>query len=396
MLSNIFDPKFPSRPAITEIYGECLPSFGHDVTWIMPSFDRRENFNKNHYKKVDIYTIYFGNSFFKPLNSFLHYLRKLFYLNRLLKENEYELIQVRNNIFDSLLVLLLKKRYKFVFVFQYSFPKGFYYKNSKKLSYAFIKIEDKIANYIIKKADFVLPISKGMKQKLMDCGIPNKKMMPLPLGANVKQFSPENKKNLREKYQLNKKTIFLYIGTLDRSRRLEIIINAFSKVVKFKNDVCLLVVGSGNSENDLKKITRELKLDDNVIFTGKISYFNIPDHIFTADICLSPIPPLPIFVISSPTKLFEYMALEKPIIGNKGIIEQEEVLNESKGGLLVNFDADSFADAMIELLKDPEKSKSMGQNGRKWVKKNRDYKKMSLNIEKLYFTLTKKMDDKII
>ncbi len=388
LLSNFFDPDFPSRPAITEIYGEYLPSFGHKITWLMPTFKKNDDYNKNKYKKVTIFTIYYGNSFFKIYNSLIFYFKKFCYLNKLLKKKNYEIIHVRNNIFDSILVLLLKKRYNFLFIFQYSFPKGIYYKkSSNRIAYTFGRIQKIVTDYILKKSDFILPISEGMKKELIDNNISENKMMTLPMGVNINNFSQKNRHNLRKKYQLNKKQVFLYIGTLDISRNLEIIIKAFSKVKKYNNNICLLIVGSGNSETKLKKLTSNLNLNDYITFTGTVSYFDIPDHIFTADICLSPIPPRPVFRNSSPTKLFEYMALEKPIVANNGIIEQEKVLKESKCGILVNFDINSFTDGMIELLKNPEKSRKMGQNGRKWVINNRSYNEMALKLEKKYFEL---------
>lgn len=395
ILSNSFNPDFPSRPAITEIYGEYLPSFGHDITWIMPTFKKEEDYQKREFKKIDIYTLYYTNSFFKVYNSISFYFKKYRFFKRLLKKQDYDIIQVRNNIYDSLLILFLKTQYDFVFVFQYSFPKGIYkIRSFSILDYIFGKFEELSINYVLRKADFILPISDWMKKELINKGIPENKMMSLPMGINIKNFSPENKKNLRDKYQLNKKIIFLYIGTLDSSRNIEIIIEAFSKLITNENNTCLLIVGSGNSETKLKKLTSDLNLNDYVIFTGKVSYFEIPDYIFTSDICLSPIPPLPLFKISSPTKLFEYMAMKKPVIANKGILEQDKVLNESGSGILVNFDSDSFAEGMNDLLKNPRKSKEMGENGRKWIVKNRDYEKMTLNLQNLFLKLKRNQNKK--
>lgn len=109
LLQNTFDPDFPSRPEITEIYGQYLPSFGHDITWIMPTIQKEEDWHKTHYKKVDIFTIYYEKSF-KIYNLFLFYYKKYKLLKQLIKQEEYGIIQVRNDVFDGLLVLLLKKK----------------------------------------------------------------------------------------------------------------------------------------------------------------------------------------------------------------------------------------------------------------------------------------------
>lgn len=384
LLQNTFDPDFPSRPEITEIYGHYLPLKGHDITWIMPTIKKNEDCKKKFYGKVNIFQIYYAKSFI--YNLFMYYFKKYKLLKQLMEKEKYEIIQVRNDFLDGLLVLLLKKRYDFVFIFNYSFPKGCYKNNSNILIKLKRKLDEILTEYIIKKSDFVLPITDWMKEDLVNKGLGNK-MMPLPMGVNIKNFSPDNRKNLKKKYQLNTKKIFLYLGTLDNTRNIGVIIEAFSKVKRNKSDICLWIVGSGNSEDNLKKQVSDLGLKNHIIFAGQVSYFKIPDIIFTADICLSPIPPISCFKISSPTKLFEYMAMEKPTIANKGIFEQEKVLTESGAGILVNFDSNSFADGMIELLENPHKTGEMGEKGRKWVLNNRDYKKMALNIEKLYFKL---------
>ena len=138
---------------------------------------------------------------------------------------------------------------------------------------------------------------------------------------------------------------------------------------------------------NLKKLSYSLKIENNVLFTGKIPFFKIPEFIAASDIGISPIPPLPIYKISSPTKLFEYMAVGKAFVANKEIYEQEKVVNESKGGLLVNFDPNSFAKGLLELLNNPVKAEKMGKNGKKWVLENRDYKSMVPRIEEVYYKL---------
>jgi glycosyltransferase involved in cell wall biosynthesis len=393
LLSNTFDPDFPTRPEISEIYGTYLPLFGHNITWIMPTFKKEEDYTKKHFKKINIYNLYHNadndiGSLFRIYNYFLFYFKKYMFLKKLIKEKKFDIIQARNNIFDSFLLLILKIRYKFVFVFQYSFPKGKYeFKHLRDMDSFFKKFEELSINYVLKNADLVLPISEWMKDDLIKNGVPENKMLTLPMGINSKNFSTENKKNLRQKYHLQGKKIILYVGVLGNNRNLETIIKSISKLKRYDENICLMIVGSGASETKLKKLTVDLELSKYILFIGQVPYNEVPNYIFTSDICLSPIPPLPIFTISSPTKLFEYMALEKPVIANKGIFEHEQVLNQSGGGILVNFNSDSFAEGIIELLNNPEKSKKMGKKGRKWVLNNREYKKMAMDIQNLFLEL---------
>jgi glycosyltransferase involved in cell wall biosynthesis len=182
---------------------------------------------------------------------------------------------------------------------------------------------------------------------------------------------------------------------MNKMRKLDIIINAFSKIKEnSKNNFKLLIVGDGNGKTDLEKLSVSLGLENDVIFTGEIPYFDVPSYIAASDICLCPVPPLSIYKVSSPTKLFEYMAMKKPIIANEEIPEQKEVIEKSGGGLLVKFDAESFAQAIIILLDDKDRAEEMGKKGFEWVVKNRSYENMAIEVERRYYEILKRYKKK--
>ena len=147
------------------------------------------------------------------------------------------------------------------------------------------------------------------------------------------------------------------------------------------------MVGDGNHRSSLEKLSRELGIQNAVIFTGKVPYFDVPLFIAASDICLCPVPPLSIYLVSSPTKLFEYMVMKKPVIANEEIPEQKEVIKESNGGILVKFGEKSFTNGMMELLDNPTVAEEMGRKGYEWVLKNRSYDVMAHEVEKKYFEL---------
>ncbi len=85
--------------------------------------------------------------------------------------------------------------------------------------------------------------------------------------------------------------------------------------------------------------------------------------------------------------MFEYMGGGKPVIANEEILDQKEVVEQSGGGILVPFSAEAFADAIIELLTNPERAAEMGQRGRQWVTENRSYEVLARHIEKRFCEL---------
>jgi len=77
----------------------------------------------------------------------------------------------------------------------------------------------------------------------------------------------------------------------------------------------------------------------------------------------------------------EYMAMAKPVVVNEEIPEHKTVVEESGGGILVSFTPEAFADAIIELVDNPERATEMGHRGREWVVQNRNYEIMARQLE---------------
>jgi glycosyltransferase involved in cell wall biosynthesis len=227
-----------------------------------------------------------------------------------------------------------------------------------------------------------------MEAELIKGGIPKSKMIPLPMGVNPELFSPyKDGSKIREIYCLHSVKIILYIGAMDKLRGLDLIIRAFSKVRTQKDNAKLLMVGEGDDRPNLEELVSKLEIQNDVIFTGQVPYFDVPDYIAAADVCLSPVPPLSIYKVSSPTKMFEYMAMGKPVVANEEIPEQREVIQKSGGGVLVRFDPESFANGILELLNNPARANGIGRKGNEWVVKNRSYENMAREVEKRYFEL---------
>ena len=79
--------------------------------------------------------------------------------------------------------------------------------------------------------------------------------------------------------------------------------------------------------------------------------------------------------------------IKKPVVANEEIPEHKELLEQSGGGILVPFTPEAFANAIIELLDNPERAQEMGRRGREWVVKNRTYEILARHVEERYLEL---------
>jgi glycosyltransferase involved in cell wall biosynthesis len=80
------------------------------------------------------------------------------------------------------------------------------------------------------------------------------------------------------------------------------------------------------------------------------------------------------------------MAMGRPVVANEHP-EQTLVLNESGAGFAVTWDEQEFANAITEILDNPEKSRQMGAAGRKWVESNRSNRILADAVESVYESL---------
>ena len=108
----------------------------------------------------------------------------------------------------------------------------------------------------------------------------------------------------------------------------------------------------------LKLTARELCILDSVIFTGFVERSKAFQIVKSANVCISPFYPTPILNSTSPTKLIEYMALGKAVVGNDHP-EQKMVINQSRAGICVPYRESDFAEAIIYLLAHPDINEKM-------------------------------------
>ena len=393
------DRTYPtSHTVLEEVYANILHNKGHEITWVMQSSEKLKKNKLAHWKGTHVYVTMASpgtSRFGRLIDHVLRCVGKILIIHKIVKDENFDLVQVRNGIIEGIFAIYVKKKYGIPFSFQYSFPMlegDIYASKSGTARYPFIyylrgKIGKPILMWIMSRANLILPISKWMIQDLVEKGIPEEKMMAFPLGVNVKHLSPNiSGTYIREKLELNNSLTLIYIGTMEKIRGLDFLLRALVVVKKEIPGIKLLMVGDGGDRTRLEKLAQSLGMKENVIFTGQVPRSQVPEYIAAADVGVSPIPPLPIYQVSSPTKPIEYMGMGRPVIGND-IPDQKEVINNSGGGICVRYDEEEFAEAIIELLNNPKKAEEMGEKGRKWVVRNRSYEILANNLEQRYYEL---------
>jgi glycosyltransferase involved in cell wall biosynthesis len=164
---------------------------------------------------------------------------------------------------------------------------------------------------------------------------------------------------------------------------MEFALRVLKRVLIGDNSIKLMFIGGGDYKSDeefLWKEANKLGVAKSVIITGFLPRQDVWLYARDALVCLSPIFPTPILDCGSPTKLLEYMAMGKAVVGNDHP-EQKLILSESKAGICVPYEEGAFADAVLYLLSHPTEAKMMGIKGREYVTKHKSYEDVADLVE---------------
>jgi glycosyltransferase involved in cell wall biosynthesis len=220
---------------------------------------------------------------------------------------------------------------------------------------ALITLKVRIRTHIARKSALVLPVSEAMTNEFRRRRVPEGKLMTLPLGVPP-GFAPcpELAVRIREKYKLHGKFVILYVGTLAEIRKPEIMVDAFEIARAMIPNAIFMLVGGTEKEIQLVKSKRGVVTRGSYLFVGMVPHQEVASYIYCADVGLSIIPPLPIYGVSSPTKVVEMMAVGVPIVANSEIPDQEDLLiHRSDVARLCKFEVKDIARALIEVAELP-------------------------------------------
>jgi glycosyltransferase involved in cell wall biosynthesis len=180
------------------------------------------------------------------------------------------------------------------------------------------------------------------------------------------------------------RTILGYVGAMNPQDGIDYLLRALAHLVydlKRPDFYCVLI-GDGDSREELESQALGLGLDDHVRFTGFIPDEDMMRYLSTADICLDPNPSSPLNDVSTWIKVMEYMALGKPIVS---FDLKETRISAGEAALYVTPNNESeFARAIARLMDDPAKRSTMGAYGRTRVHAELNWNVTSRNLLQAY------------
>ncbi len=217
----------------------------------------------------------------------------------------------------------------------------------------------------------IVTVGDGYKQKLQEKGVPEAEISVVTNGADLEFFTPRPPSvELRNRFGLESKFVCASVGTLGMGSGLKVVPLA-AKILRDKgrDDLMFLLVGDGAVRTDIEALVAEHGLK-NVVLTGRQPKKLMPDFIATADVCLSHLQRNELFKTVLPSKIFEAMAMSRPmILGVEGFAA--DLLRRAEAGICIEPDNPEALGAAVERLADNrDEVEAFGRAGYAYVVKH--------------------------
>jgi glycosyltransferase involved in cell wall biosynthesis len=182
---------------------------------------------------------------------------------------------------------------------------------------------------------------------------------------DLDHFVPKNRHQMRDHLSIDQDSfVATYMGSLFSFSGLLQVVSDFSQLSEPGDR--LLIIGGGGIENELRKKVKELKLDDKVIFTGAISYTELPDYLSVSDVVINPFESTLVTNLALPHKVLQYLAMGIPTISTKlsGLFES---LGDCAGIYWVD-SPDKIVEKLMQVkIQDTTEKSTASELGRKFV-----------------------------
>jgi colanic acid biosynthesis glycosyl transferase WcaI len=231
-----------------------------------------------------------------------------------------------------------------------------------------VKVGRKFENYCWRNSDLIITNHKfifdALNSRVEDT---NKvKIKYFPFNVDLDSFKSTKEKN-------NEKQI-VCMGNFGSAQNVTALISAFPLVLQKVNDVKIQLYGGGDCEPEMKRLVRDLRIEQYVRFNDLVPREEIPSILSRSTLGIIALSNNKVVQYALPTKTFEYFASGLPVIAYGCSDELERIMMESGAGIYVKGDdKNDIADAIVRMINDNDALNQCSINARKFAEQNTFY-----------------------
>jgi glycosyltransferase involved in cell wall biosynthesis len=217
--------------------------------------------------------------------------------------------------------------------------------------------------------DHVVVVSSELRDVVTRAGVPPERVSVLSNAVDPERFSPARAAGgeaVRARYGLDDTRVIGFVGTLKPWHGVDTLIEAFRGLHATEPRTRLLLVGDGPERQALERRVDADGLGHAVTFAGNVRPEDVPDCIAAMDVTVAPYVPSDSFYYS-PLKIFEYMAMAKPVVAGEIGQVRDLVAADETGILYEPGNVPALTRALARLVGDPPLCEAIGGRARAFV-----------------------------
>jgi len=259
----------------------------------------------------------------------------------------------------------------------------------------FEKLVMRAEEICLKHANLIVTVSDVLREGLIERGIESDRIVAVPNGVNTDvfnsdRFTNDQKAELRKRYRISENALVVaFVGTFGPWHGAEVLAKSVVDMVTTvpawveRSNLHFMLIGDGARRSSVEAAVSDPRIRKFVTIVGLIDQEETPLHLAASDILVSPHVKNPDGspFFGSPTKLFEYLAAGRPIIGSAlnqiadvmagcpyvdELVDGEMIFAADACGILVRPENTSELVASIKfLVENPEWRVAAGRNARR-------------------------------
>jgi glycosyltransferase involved in cell wall biosynthesis len=262
---------------------------------------------------------------------------------------------------------LLARRFRRPFVFEVRdlWPESLPASGISRPGSALYRVLSALARFLYRRADLVVPVTPAFCPAIQ-AAVPGARLAVIENGFDAALFRPLDLREAKQALDLDGQFVVSYIGTIGFAHGLDVVLRTAAVLKRTIPNLVFLFVGEGAERENLQTQSQNLGLD-NVRFVGQRPRSEMPRYIAASDACLVLLRNAELFRTVLPSKMLEFMACSRPVIGGVDGYAAS-LIRESEGGICVPPEDDqALAEAIQRLHEDPALGTKLGDSGRRFV-----------------------------
>ncbi|HEU4428952.1 MAG TPA: glycosyltransferase family 4 protein [Myxococcota bacterium] len=228
------------------------------------------------------------------------------------------------------------------------------------------RLLERVERWLYRRARGVVVVTRAFARHIARAGVPERNIALVYNGIDGDMWRPRTASPaLLARHGIGGEFRVGYVGTLGLAHGLMTVLEAAQKLAD--PSVHFVFVGDGADRARVEQEAKQRGLA-NVHFTGLLPRSEVPDWLASLDVLLVMLRDLPVFETVIPSKLFEFAAMERPVILSAPHGEVREMVESAGAGVAIDAeDAAQLASAIDALRREPERARALGARARAWA-----------------------------